>query len=319
MYKISVIVPVYNVEKYVRKCLNSIFEQTFGDYEVIIVNDGSTDSSMTIVNQVVNEKKNVSIINKLNEGLPQARRTGVANASGEYIVFVDSDDWIEPGMLEIMYEKMKQSNADIVCCGVILEDNKGKTIYVQGSAKEQSGTCKDALYGVHSRTTVYPYMWNKMFKKKIIKEHYFPAGHFVGEDYCTLIPILENIDKFVMLSDVLYHYVQHGENMTKAGYGESYKLAYENYKDKCEYLIQKYPELDREITNYHLLEKMAILNAMIRNQKFDFDVRKKILTYVRKNFINYIFTSHDRLLYKVSSIFIALNWKIYQKVYIWVN
>ena len=114
--KVSIIVPVYNVESYLDKCLNSLVNQTLKDIEIIVINDGSTDNSQKIIDKYSKKYKNIINITKENGGVSEARNLGLEKASGEYIGFLDSDDWIEPDMYELMYQKAKTENFDIVAC-----------------------------------------------------------------------------------------------------------------------------------------------------------------------------------------------------------
>ena len=113
MPKFSIIIPVYNVEKYIKKCLDSVFSQSYKDYEVIVVNDGSTDKSMDIAKEY-----NVKIINQKNAGLSITRNNGLQIANGEYISFIDSDDWVDLDFLEKLYNTAKKYDADIAACGI---------------------------------------------------------------------------------------------------------------------------------------------------------------------------------------------------------
>ena len=215
MCQISVIVPVYNVERYIEKCIRSILEQTFSDIEVIIVNDGSQDRSIDIIHNVFRDGR-IKIINKKNAGLPQARKTGFENATGRYIVFVDADDWIDSNMLQLLYEKIVSSHADIVCCGVLFDDDNGNRIEEWNVEEETAYDKESAIINLHNSCGVYQFMWNKIFSRRVVSGSDFPMGHFVGEDYCTLIPMIEKAVNIIQIPENTYHYVQHGSNMTKA-------------------------------------------------------------------------------------------------------
>ena len=134
MPKISVVVPVYNVEKFLERCLNSIVNQTFKDIEIICVNDGSTDNSRKILDKYTNYS-NIKIIDQINAGLSEARNTGLLNAKGEYIAFIDSDDYIDPNFFEVLYNTAFEKNSDIECAGIIRENNK-KKIELDSSIKQ---------------------------------------------------------------------------------------------------------------------------------------------------------------------------------------
>ena len=125
MSKISIIVPVYNTEKYLSKCLNSLIKQTYKDIEIIVVNDGSKDKSLEIAKKIAKQDNRIKVFNKENGGLSSARNFGIEKASGEYIGFVDSDDYIKENMFEILYNMIKEANAKIAICGwYLVEDNQ---------------------------------------------------------------------------------------------------------------------------------------------------------------------------------------------------
>lgn len=314
--KVSIIVPVFNGEKHLKKCMDSIINQTFKEMEIIIVNDGSDDNTLVIAEEYCMKYKNIQVVTKENAGLPQARKTGFKYSNGEYVVFIDVDDWIEPNMVECLYNTIIKTSADIVSCNFVQEDSKGKFLVENGIVERKEYDSNQAIKEVLNRTSVFQYMWNKIFRRQIVKEENFPIGNFIGEDYCTVVPILETAEKIVHIPNVLYHYIQHGFNMTKSGFGRMYSLGYENCNyQKC-YLMDKYPLLRRNIVNFHVLEEIGILNSMLRNNQFDVSMRDNIIDYIRKNVWSYVFTSHAKLLYKGSAIVIAFNWRIYRKVYL---
>ncbi len=314
MCQISVIVPVYNVERYIEKCIRSILEQTFSDIEVIIVNDGSQDRSIDIIHNVFRDGR-IKIINKKNAGLPQARKTGFENATGRYIVFVDADDWIDSNMLQLLYEKIVSSHADIVCCGVLFDDDNGNRIEEWNVEEETAYDKESAIINLHNSCGVYQFMWNKIFSRRVVSGSDFPMGHFVGEDYCTLIPMIEKAVNIIQIPENTYHYVQHGSNMTKAGFGSSFIQAYEHYNKLRKYLLKKYGTCESSILCYHLSEYIFIMNAMARNNTYQNDMVKEITKYVRKNITRYMLNKHIKKLYKCAAVVMAINWRIYTRMY----
>ncbi len=314
MCTISVIVPVYNVEKTIEKCLKSILIQTFTDIEIIVVNDGTRDNSMEIVNKY-REDDRIKVITKDNGGLPQARRTGFMAATGKYIFFIDSDDWIEKNTLKLLYETSQMYDADVVCCNISLDYvNSNHSSFLLA---EQNGelSCIDAISAIHNMNAVYQYAWNKLFRKDIIKEEDFPNGHFIGEDYCTIIPIIERANKIVQIKEILYHYVQNGNSMSKAGFGNTYAEAYYQCQRIKKYLFKRYPMQKTEITCYHLLEEMAILNSMFRNNKYDEEIKVECIKDIKTNCRLYVCNNRTKLIYKISAIVISVNWKLYRYTY----
>ena len=136
MNKVSIIIPVYNVQKYLRKCLDSIVNQTFKNIEIIIINDGSSDNSLNICKEYSKKDKRINIINKHNEGVSKARNTGLLYATGEYISFIDSDDWVEQNMIEELYNSITSNKADLCICNFIKE-NKNKRDYIKSNINQK--------------------------------------------------------------------------------------------------------------------------------------------------------------------------------------
>lgn len=314
MCEISVIVPVYNVEKYIRKCIIGIMEQTFRDFEVIIVDDGSKDDSIAAIKDLLYDTR-IKVIHKKNEGLPQARKTGFLHAKGNFVMFIDSDDWIEPDMLEKMHAAIIREKADIVSCGLFFENANGEILKTATISHTIHLTSEQAVKYIHQTKAVYTYMWNKIFRKNVITESCFPFGHFIGEDYCTMMNILKKERLVVHIEDVLYHYVQHDSNMLKAGFGDSQRLAYERYRELRPQLMESYPDLNNIILHYHLLEEMAIINSMIRNGIYDRNLKRDIIKDLRKNVLSYVVSKDNYWLYKFSMIMMLICFPLYKRIY----
>ena len=153
--KLSVIVPVYNGENTIEKCLLSIIGQDYPDVEIVIVNDGSTDKSKSIIDKIIleNPDSNIKLINKQNQGLPQARKTGVENSNGEYIGFVDADDWIESDMYSVMMLKASKQDSDIVCCDVFYDFPASTDNHIQKSVSKVPRPWESEVLLRHHRCT----------------------------------------------------------------------------------------------------------------------------------------------------------------------
>ncbi len=192
MKKISVIVPVYNVEKYIDKCLNSLVNQTLKDIEIIVVNDGSPDNSQAIIDKYVKKyPKLVKSFIKENGGQGSARNLGLEKATGEYISFVDSDDWLDENALLEMYNLAQKDNSDIVICDMI--DH-----YEDGSTKNYNCTKYDSVY------KVTPSACNKIFKKSIIGDIRFLNGEWYEDFDFTTKFLMQNV-KISTISKGYYH------------------------------------------------------------------------------------------------------------------
>jgi len=236
---ISIIVPVYKTEPYLRKCLESIVSQTYKNMEIILVNDGSPDNCGEICDKYASIDSRIKVIHQKNGGLSAARNAGLRIASGEYIGFVDSDDWIENDMFETLYLGALKYGADIAICGYFYEDcAKYKEVKEEHTVLLD---CKDALHHLILDKTFTNHVWNKLFKNKLFEGVYFPEGR-IFEDIATTYKLFEKTDKVVYLNSCKYYYRQREDSIVGSGtmHGAADKciMMCNRYMD----LMEKYPE-----------------------------------------------------------------------------
>ena len=208
MPKISVIIPIFNVEKYIDKCLKSLVDQTLKDIEIIIVNDGSQDKSVEIVEKYMKENpKKIKYFEKKNGGLSSARNFGIEYATGEYIAFLDSDDYVEKNMYEEMYKLAKEESADIVECDFIWEWNYGKKVF---DKKREYRNKEDMM----KRPRVVA--WNKIYRRNVINgtKARFPEG-LIYEDIEFFYKLLPYVNKISYVNEYFVHYVQREDSISK--------------------------------------------------------------------------------------------------------
>ncbi|MCR8916926.1 glycosyltransferase family 2 protein [Bacteroides sp. ET225] len=207
--KISVIVPIYNVEYFIARCTVSLMEQTLQNVEYIFVDDCSPDNSISLLKKTIasypDRIPNVKILShKCNEGLPTARNTGLKVATGDYIFHCDSDDWVEKDMLAQLYEKAIEKNADIVWCDWFLSFNKNERYMKQPDYT----TASASLQGMLSGSMKYN-VWNKLIKRSLYEKNgiWFPEGHGMGEDM-TMIRLMACAKHVAYVPKAFYHYVR---------------------------------------------------------------------------------------------------------------
>lgn len=233
---VSIIVPIYNAEKYLEKCISSIINQTYSNLEIILINDGSKDKSIDICNKYAKMDNRIIVIDKENEGVSIARNKGIQIANGEWISFIDADDWIEPNMYEVMLSKSKNKELDVVICNCYINKNNNEV-------KNSFLTLNDTFYNkeeinVFQRKFLCkgikkykPYVWGigapwcKLYRSKLIKENdiKFVPGLTRNEDGLFNLYIFEYAKKLLYVSECLYHYrilsssLSHGkqENIVK--------------------------------------------------------------------------------------------------------
>lgn len=222
--KVSIIIPVYNVENLLGRCLNSLMLQTLEDIEIIMINDGSTDRSAEILNEYAKKDKRIIVIEKENGGVSSARNEGIQIASGEYIGFVDPDDWIDVEMYDTMYKEAVQSGADIVMCTYIREFgshskekkfNLPEKVYYKGEEIKENvmrrliGPINEEM-GNPEFLDAWGTVWSKLYRSEVIKENaiQFVDLSYIGtnEDSLFNIQAFYYTDNFVFLNEPFYHY-----------------------------------------------------------------------------------------------------------------
>lgn len=214
-YEISVIVPVYNGEKYLRECIESILSQSFRNFELILVNDGSTDNSENICNEYVTNDNRVKVISKPNGGASSARNLGIDNSVGNYIIFCDSDDWIEKEFIEILYRNIKENNCDIVYSGVYRDfyyDDKKIQNEVAGISEEKYIKIENLQENLEyiMRTMSGPFLspWGKLYKADIIRNNklYFDTSMICYEDHDFNLKFLMKCKSLYFSKEIKYHF-----------------------------------------------------------------------------------------------------------------
>lgn len=238
---ISVVVPIYNVEKYLEECVDSIINQTYKNLEIILVDDGSTDNSGKMCDKFAQNDSRIKVIHKENGGLSDARNCGIEAATGKYIQFIDSDDYIDLDMFEILYNNLKKYNADISMCShyILTEDE----CTAEGSNELLIYDRVEILKEVLLDEKVRSYAWNKLFSIKLFENIRFPKGK-VFEDILTIPKLFEKANK-VVLDDVSKYYYRQRKGSILHVQTKELRLAYINSAlEIMEYIKEKEKSLD---------------------------------------------------------------------------
>lgn len=279
---ISVIVPVYNVEQYLEKCVNSVIAQTFQAWELILIDDRSPDGSGAICDELAARDGRIKVLHKeVNGGTAKARVDGVRLAQGDYIAFLDSDDYLEPNAYEQMYESLVKYGADILECAYF-DDREGESIPVKKEKEVYEMTVVEAFKELHNVAFNNDYLWNKLFKKDCVVCQEAVRRVAIGEDYSLLIQCYEKCQKIVFINECLYHYVFRPESVCNRGYNrEVYEGAIENWREQSAYLCEKYPEIQGEVVARTLYQEVSALTAMTKNKVYDKEMIKRVTADVR--------------------------------------
>lgn len=204
--RLSVIVPMYNTEKWIERCVESIIGQSFLDFEVIIIDDGSIDNSLSIVREYCKKDQRIRCISTKNQGSAKAKNIGLKYVSGDIVTFVDADDFVESDMYKTMISVMDTCNADIVECACRKINKLGRQLYKVDLTNEEIEGKEQCLLHFVKQKNVGNYMWNKIYKKELFEGNYFPDLKF-SEDYYMNVILHSKSNKKVIIPHVFYNYM----------------------------------------------------------------------------------------------------------------
>ena len=207
--KISIIIPVYNVEKYVGKCLSSLVDQTFTDFEIIAVNDGSRDDSLDILRRFEERYDFVKVIDQKNGGIANARNNGLAAARGEYVCFVDSDDYVGPTYLEELYNACVDTGSDISCCYYYFHFVENNFLFEYPFRCRGIFKPEEAMKKLLRDVQIQSLVWNKMYKRSLFTDYDIKFPTMCFEDMAIANKVFANANQIVVLDRPLYYYNQH--------------------------------------------------------------------------------------------------------------
>ena len=309
---ISVIVPVYNVAQYLEKSIASIQQQTYKNLEIILVDDGATDESGRLCEQIAEQDERVLVYHKENEGLSQARNDGLKQARGDYVIFIDSDDYIHPEMIASLYQQLVKEGADVSSCGVM-------NVYANSESPQSEN--QDDYFVCDTETFLREYLigekipgtiCNKLIKKEIAEQLTFPKG-LIYEDAYYHFDLIKVAKKYVVNTKPYYYYFHRGDSITTkpyAGKDLAYIDIYQKFYDE---VVKKYPNL-KEVAFFRLAyAHFFILDKMLLDDNFkEFKDYPRIYRYLKKHafaiFKNTIFRKGRR----ISALALFVNVRLYR-------
>lgn len=286
---ISIIVPIYKVEKYINQCIESIINQTYKNIEIILVDDGSPDKCPIMCDNYKKKDKRIKVIHKKNGGLSDARNAGIEIATGNYICFVDSDDFIKPNYIELLYKAIIKNNTKISQCGFIYYDGSEKE---RINYKENKVLCKrDYFYDNYtSHKTDNTVVWNKMYSRDIFRNLKFNKGKIHEDEFFTYKAI-EKAEKISIIKECLYSYRMNEDSITRKLYNTKRLDVLDAFKEKNDYFKNNY---DEDIYNNFgttyldiLLYHFGQVSKYIKDKSIKKNIRNEIIKiYKTFNIIN---------------------------------
>ena len=284
---VSIIVPVFNVETYLASCIESIIVQTYRNLEIILIDDGSTDSSGAICDSYSQHDNRIRVIHNENRGQGNARNIGIDMAKGKYIAFVDSDDFIQNDMITKLYATMHEANVDICVCGICAVAEKSKSYNIL--------EC-DSDYRIYTKNEAIPMLlddigltcsvWNKLFKREVIGDYRLEEGK-IYEDLVPMYNWFNNADSIAYIPEALYNYRFRKDSTTKSAfmtYNDDLMKSIDCFRDKIE---NDYPEYVTSIMPGYISYGIHYINknlAFRQNVKEQAKVFKRVCCKYRKEF-----------------------------------
>lgn len=317
--KVSVILPAYNAEKYIQKTIDSLLKQTLEEFEIICVNDGSKDNTLSIIKKMQGQDKRIKIIDKQNEGVWKARIDGIYEAQGDYIAFIDSDDYVENTFLEKLYENIKKNNSDISICGFKRIDEKTMRVLSKEMKYDENRIIeKDKNF--EEVISINTALWNKMYKTSILKEiKDLKQRPKLLEDMMFLTMVYLRTQKISFVDDYLYNYIVRNGSLMKS-------LKKENISSMQNAMLEIKEEYDerKQKQKGEILCSIAFLHFGISlmlqaSEAVDCDFKeeyKRNLNFLNENFKEWKTTKYLKILYCLKHKSTNLKLAIVKKIYI---
>lgn len=276
---ISLIIPCYNAQSTITKCLDSVIKQSYQNLEIIIINDGSTDETLDILKKYQERDSRIVLINQENSGVSKARNEGIKWATGDYICFIDSDDWVENDYCSILYQAISENKADISIAEAFYEDENGNPVGKQHNSDNSNSIFdkKTALKLLLEDKIIQSHPWAKLYKSELLKNISFPENLEAFEDYFTMFRVFNSSEMVVKVNEKIYHYVQFADSLS---HNLTPKRAYHFFLA----LMEAYSFLDsqnvdssfrKSIVKNILKKSFMVLKRILRNTNSDEMVSEK--------------------------------------------
>lgn len=307
--KLSIIIPIYNVEKFLNKCLYSVLKQIEIDDELILVNDGSTDSSFNICKNIkeVYKKNNIILINKKNEGVAIARNTGLKKATGDYIFWMDSDDWLDDNCIKYVKDTIEQTKSDIILFD-FYNVNK-KNINPCFIFKEEKKISKEEILIEVAQDSFRSFLWRTVVKRDIYEGICFPEGVQMMEDFSIYHLLFHKANSFFYIRKPLYYYrlVNNSLSQKKKDIISIYNISLQ----REEFLKKTYPQIEEK---YRLVPLLSSACEVLETNFLNYEMYKNLKSLIKKYFKFLMTRSYLTFNKKIQFILVLISPKILKKI-----
>lgn len=313
---ITVVVPVYNVQDYLKECVSSIINQKYKNLEIILVDDGSTDSSGRLCDEYATIDKRIEVIHQKNAGLSGARNSAIEIAKGEYITFVDSDDTISDDMISSLYDEMKKNHAELVVTGL-------KSFWEDGTTKSNTHGDKVIVYNKYEALDCFlfndyltPCVCGKLYQKKLWKDIRCPLGK-LHEDQYTTYKLIDRCDTVVFITNPKYNYRKRSDSIGHSSFSERTYDLYEGINEEYSYINNRYGKKCPSIAVERITWELVFINLMICANKCDAAIVKKARMFARENMMKVLGCKYINKTRKIQIALFAYTYPLYVVFYKW--
>lgn len=306
---ISVVVPVYNVEKYLKKCVASILNQSYKNLEIILVDDGSPDNCPKICDEFSKKDKRIKVIHKKNGGLSDARNAGISVAKGSYITFIDSDDYIEKNYVEILYNSILVNNSDIAIGSHVVLYDTGLKIDKSTGDSYVSNTKEILEKILYDEIDISA--WAKLYKINLFKNIKYPKGRLF-EDTATTYLLVDSAKSISVISKPIYNYVIRNTSITNCSFSKKKMDLILSTEEMRDYVLNKYPDLKKGCNRRMMWAYLSTLSQLAMSKKQYIEEEKFILKYIRKNGFSILFDRRAKSRDKFGVITSFFGFKTYK-------
>lgn len=312
MAEISIVVPVYNVEKYLRRCLESILGQTMRELEIILINDGSTDRSGEICEEYKERDNRIQVIHKKNGGLSDARNAGARIAASDYVIFLDSDDYIAQDMMETLYTLAKDSGADMSVCGVYNVYGE-REIPQYSKSEEFICTGEEAFMHILEGKKIPGTICNKLIKRQIVQQIEFPAGRLYEDAFYTL-DLVQRVENVSVTTRPMYYYAHRQDSITTSTFKEADLDIIYAYRKTLELVKKKYPRLMMQAVFRLFWAHFIVIDRILGTGDYKTNIYLKTSRrFLKRNIFRIIRNPYFEKKRRLAAILLFFNVNLYRK------
>ena len=307
---ISVILPIYNVESYLERCIRSVQSQTYSNLEIILVDDGATDNSPQICDEFQKKDSRIVVLHKKNGGLSDARNAGAAIAVGEYITFIDSDDYVTPDYVEYLYYLIEKYKCKMsLCTHTVVQENGGKKIY--GNGTDEILTAKECLERMLYHDVIDTSAWAKLYQADLVKQTPYPKGKLF-EDIGTTYQFFLKSEMIACGYKSQYFYMVRSDSIAQGKFNPKKFDMLEMTDKMAEEVLAVYPDLKKAVIRRRVYSRFSTLNQLQDVQGYQKE-KKQLITFIKQYRKDIMYNSRVPRRDKIGMILLSISYSLYRK------